>query len=97
MKVAIVDSKDLFDEEKNPTLCISPLRYTDGCLECLKHVLQRENYNLEAVLKKVKCNPIITDNMLKLHKEKELLRDERRSLQIKIDEIDSKLGLRTDI
>ena len=97
MKVAIVRSKDLFDEEKNPTLCISTLRYTGGCLECLKHILQRENYNLEIVLKKVKCNPIITDDMLKWHKEKELLRAERRILQVKIDELDSKLGLRTNI
>ena len=97
MKVVIVNSKDLFDKKKNPTLCLSPLRYTNGCLECLKHVLQRENYNLEAVLKKVKCNPIITDDMLKWHREKELLREERRILQAKINELDSKLGLKIDV
>lgn len=97
MKVAIVNSKDLFDEKKNPTLCLSPLRYTNGCLECLKHVLQRENYNLEAVLKKVKCKPIITEDMLILHKKKERLKEERKILQVKMDEIDIKLGLKNEV
>lgn len=96
MKMAVINSKDIFDPKKNPTLCMSALRYTGGCLECLKHVLQRENYDLEAVLKKVPCKPIITDNMLKLHKEKEQLREERRILQAKIDALDSKLGLKTN-
>ena len=95
MKVAIVKAKDMFDPEANPTLCISPLRYTGGCLECLKYPLMRENYDLDKVLKKVLCNPIITENMLKLHKEKEDLKKEWRALKAKIDRIDSKLGLKT--
>ena len=93
MKVAIVDSKDLFDEKKNPILCLSPLRYTGGCLECLKHIIQRENYDLKNVLRKVLCNPIISEDMLRLYKGKEQMQKEKKILQARINEIDIKLGL----
>lgn len=33
-KTAIVNVKEILDEEKNPTLCLSALRYTGGCASC---------------------------------------------------------------
>lgn len=93
MKIAYVNSGDILDKEKNPTLCMSALRYTGGCLECLKRTLQMENYDLEKVLSKVLCNPIISEDMLRLYKEKERMQKEKRILQARIDEVDIKLGL----
>lgn len=95
MKTAIVKFSDVADAVKNPTLCLSARRYTGGCYECLvsgylKYDLKRAG-NLDAILKKVKCNPIITEAAIAAHKEKERLLRERELLQAKIEAIDKKI------
>ena len=49
MKVAIVDIRDILDEKKNPTLCLSPLRYTGDCIRCesFKRALRNNNYDID--------------------------------------------------
>lgn len=42
MNTAIVSSKELFDKDKNPTLCLSAKRYTKNCVNC--NVFQRARY-----------------------------------------------------
>jgi len=34
MQTAIVSSKEILDPKKNPTLCLSPARYTGNCVNC---------------------------------------------------------------
>lgn len=92
MKTAIVNSKDVFNEQNNPTLCLSALRYTGGCYRCLKHVLRRHGGSLDEAVKKVSCKPIITEEAVAAHKELRRLQGERGLLQAKIDAIDKKLN-----
>lgn len=49
MKCAIVSSKDVFDQKKNPTMCISAKRYTSNCVNC--NVFQRAFYKWVKVKK----------------------------------------------
>lgn len=94
MKTAIVNFSDVVDTEKNPTLCLSALRYTGGCYRCLgfKNVLKRAGGNLDEALKKVGCKPIITEEAVAELKELRRLKEERGLLQAKIDAIDKKLN-----
>lgn len=94
MKTAIVNFSDVGDTEKNPTLCLSALRYTGSCYRCLgfKSVLKRTGGNLEEAVKKVKCNPIITEEAVAAHKELRRLQGERGLLQAKIAAIEKKIN-----
>jgi len=85
MKTAIVSSSELFDPEKNPTLCLSAARYTGGCYNC--HILRRmmQHYGLEEALNRIKCKPLISSAVINLHNEK-------AKLQARIAEIRSEIG-----
>lgn len=93
MKTAIVNSKDVFDKEKNPTLCLSALRYTGGCHKCplLKRLITRKGMDLEEAVKTIACDPIITRDIYQLHEERKALVAEKRRLQSEINGIDGRL------
>ena len=94
MKVAIVDVKDVLDPEKNPTLCLSPLRFTGQCHKCGKFQLAlANNYNndIERAIKSMKCKPQIDPIFIELHKEKLALLKQLRKIKKKIKEVDKKM------
>lgn len=93
MKTAIINSKEVF--ENNPTLCISPERYTGGCIQCfiMKDALARNNNDIQEAMKqtKIKCKPIITEEQIKLYNLKGALLETIKNIKSQIDEIDEKI------
>jgi len=81
MKSAIVNISEITDKEKNPTLCISPLRYTDNCYKCriYKQEIRRKP------LDKIKCKPIVSNEVKRLPEQK-------RELLDKLAEVNKELG-----
>ena len=91
MKVAIVNVDDVLDPEKNPTLCLSPLRFTGQCRKCRKFQLAlANNYNndIERAIKSMKCKPQIDPIFIELHKKKLALLKQLRELNKKMEELE---------
>lgn len=57
----IVNSKGITDKEKNPTLCLSPLRYVGKCYECEVY----KGYEKRGRIDKIKCKPLLNEGQLK--------------------------------
>ena len=92
MKVAIVSIEDVAKD--NPTLCLSPLRFTGECHKCGKFQLAlTNNYgnDIEKAINSMKCKPQIDDRFIKLHKEKLAILEQLREINRKIKEIDKQL------
>ena len=89
MKVAVVDIKDILDTKKNPTLCLSPLRYTGNCIRCdkFKRALQNNKYNIRLTVKTMECKPQISEDTIRLFERKEEILKELRKINKKIEEI----------
>ena len=60
MRAAVVMSSDI--TENNPTFCLLPLRYTDGCIKCerMKRALRACGYDLNAAENRLECVPLIS-------------------------------------
>jgi len=82
MKVAIIDVKDILDEKRNPTLCLSPLRYTGDCIRCesFKIALRNKNCDIDLTIKTMKCKPQVSKKAIKLFKKKKELLEELRRI-----------------
>lgn len=94
MKVAIVNSKDVFNKSKNPTLCLSALRGTGECHQCDKIAKVITTTPLVDLLKELKCKPNISDeNMEHLKRYDELL-SQREIIQNDIDILRKHIGLK---
>ena len=94
MKVAVVNSKDVLDPEKTPTLCLSPLRFTGQCHKCGKFQLAlTNNYgnDIEKAINSMKCKPQIDPIFIDLHKEKLTFLKQLREINKKIREIEKKM------
>jgi len=94
MKVAVVNSKDVLDPEKNPTLCLSPLRFMGQCHKCGKFQLAlTNNYgnDIEKAINSMKCKPQIDPIFIELHKKKLTLLKQLREINKKIKEIEKKM------
>ncbi len=74
MKSKVVTIKEL--TENNPTLCLSALRVFGNCTEC---PMYKKSPN------KLKCNPVISEEMMKRSERREKLlqeiRDAKRALK----------------
>ena len=94
MKVAIVNIKDILDPEKNPDLCLSPLRYTGDCIRCwrFKRALQKNQYDILLTINTLKCKPIVSKEAIKLFKKKKELLEELRKINKEIEEINKVIG-----
>ena len=91
MRVAVVNVKDILDPEKNPTLCLSPLRYTGECHKCQKFKFAlTNNYgnDIEKAIKSMKCKPQIDPIFIELHKKKLTLLKQLRELNKKMEELE---------
>ena len=95
MKVAIVDIRDILDPEKNPDLCLSPLRYTGDCIRCqrFKRALQNNNYDVDLTIKTLRCKPQVSKEAIKLFEKKKELLKELREINKEIEEINKKIGV----
>ncbi len=83
MTFSVVMSSDLFDRKKNPTLCLSPHRYTKSCHLCGNFRVKVRTVSSIEELKDMKCKPrfdesAISDYLLKLEKNRECTEELRR-------------------
>lgn len=92
MKTAIVRSKDLFDKNKNPTLCLSALRGTGECHLCEKIIKELPSTPLKELIKKLKCKPHFDIENASMLTEYDQLLQERVVLNEKIDIIRKELS-----
>jgi len=94
MKVAIVNIKDILDEKKNPTLCLSPLRYTNDCIRCprFQRALQKNQYDILLTINTLKCKPQVSEETIKLFERKKELLEELRKINKEIEEISKVIG-----
>lgn len=104
-KTAIVNSKDLFDPEKNPTLCLSAKRYTCSCAGCNAFQMARTKIkkingknirvrvDIDTALKSLKCKPNIPKEVLKDLRLQDELIDEKLCICQKIKDIDDKYSV----
>ncbi len=76
MKAKVVSSSDLFDKEKNPTLCLSAIRMFNNCHKCrifrTAWFKRREG--------KLKCKPQTKPEKIELLKKIRQLRKELQEL-----------------
>jgi len=97
MKSAIVDVKEITDKEKNPTLCISALRYVVKCVTCevLKHaqydIIKKRKRTIKETLQYLKCKPIISKEQMDIWIMKEKLINDKAELDKKIADMDKQL------
>lgn len=89
MKHTIVSFKELSDPELNPTLCLSAARYTGGCYNCPILQRQMQKHKLEEALKRIACKPIVSQEVIDLHNEKEKLQARIAEIRSEIHELDS--------
>lgn len=94
MKVAIVNSKDLFDRNQNPTVCLSALRGVGDCHQCEIITKKMNDLPLDELLKSLKCKPRITDKNTKILKEYDTILTKKEDLLIDIEIIQKRLGIR---
>ena len=89
VKSIIVDVKEILNKDKNPTICLSPLRYLGKCIECerFKQELRKNNFDIELVIKKMKCKPIVSKEQINAFKEKKMLLDKLRKVEKRIKEL----------
>ena len=92
MKIAVVNSKELFDKNKNPTLCLSALRGTGECHLCEKISKQITHTPLKEVIKTLKCKPVFDIENAAMLKEYDQMLQERVVLNEKIDLIKKQLS-----
>ena len=81
MKAKVVSSSELFDKEKNPTLCLSPTRVFNDCHLCQ---IFRRNWIKERE-EKLKCKPQLKPEKIELLKRKRSLLTELKELKKKLD------------
>jgi len=94
MKVAIVNSKDLFDKTKNPTGCLSALRACEDCQQCDILIKKMNDIPLDDLLKSLKCKPRITDKNMKILKEYDVLLTKKEDILNDIEIIQKRLRVR---
>lgn len=85
METIIVNSKDLFDKEENPTLCLSALRALGTCHLCHSYARFMKGY--------LNCRPVIKAefhrDLLSLQKMETEIREKKKELT----EVRIKLGI----
>jgi len=105
METAIISSKEIFDEKKNPTKCLSAKRYNWGCVNCsiflqyLKWARKEDNGKTKTTVKEtiesMKCKPLIDRGQMEwLEQQNELYRRKKefnKGIDKKIRDIDDKL------
>jgi len=94
MRVVVVNVDDVLDSEKNPTLCLSPLRFTGQCHKCGKFQLAlTNNYgnDIEKAINSMKCKPQIDPLFIELHKKKLTMLKQLREINKKIKEIEKEM------
>lgn len=97
MKVAVVDAKELTDKEKNPTLCMSPLRYVGKCVTCRVFkdaqydIIKKRKRTVKETLLYLKCKPIISNEQMDILLMKEKLINDKAELDKKIADMDGQL------
>ena len=94
MKVAIVNSKDLFDKTKNPTKCLSALRACEDCQQCDILIKKMNDFPLDEALKVLKCIPRITNENMKILKEYDVLLTKKEDILNDIEIIQKRLRVR---
>jgi len=92
MKTTVINSKELFDKNKNPTLCLSALRATGQCHLCDKIVKGMPSTPLKELIKKLKCKPNIGIEEAAILDEYDQLLQERVILNEKVDLIQKQLS-----
>ena len=67
MKVNIVSARDMAKGAKNPTFCISALRYTYNCHKCrmFQYIYEHKSKNIIKILKILKCKPFLSTRIIK--------------------------------
>ena len=106
MKSTIVSSKELFDQKKNPTLCLSALRPNEMCVKCT--IFQNARHpskmidgkwikirvGFDEAVKSLECIPNIPKAHEDLINEQDDLLDKANEFNTKAEEIDLKLDIR---
>lgn len=97
MKVAVVDVKEITDKDKNPTLCISPLRYVGKCVTCRVFkdaqydIIKERKRTVKETLQYLKCKPNISKEQMDILAMKEKLINDKAELDKKIADMDKEL------
>ena len=88
MKSVVVNVKDILDKEKNPNLCLSPLRYVGECQNCtkFKQELRKYGWDIEKTIKKMSCKPQVKKEVVELYKEKQKLMQRLKEVNKKLEE-----------
>ena len=92
VKVGVISSKEAFDREKNPILCLSPSRVFKSCNECDKFIKAlnkagRGNATdpVKSVIATMICKPQISDEkinlLIEIEQNKKRLKDLKSKLQ----------------
>lgn len=95
MKVAIVNAKELFDPQKNPTLCMSALRGLKMCHQCPKfkrhlQILRGGSVNVGKP-HTLTCGPQLTNEALDLLEEKEQLLEKLAIIRAELEYVNDEL------
>ena len=87
MKSVVVNASDVLNKEKNPKLCLSPLRYLKECQNCtrFKQELSKYKGDMEKTIKKMSCKPQIKPEVIGLYKEKQKLLKQLKEVNKKME------------
>ena len=98
IKSVVVDISEIKDEEKNPMLCLSPLRFTGQCWQCVKvkqHVARLKKTGkytgIIDAMRSMKCKPIIDKETALMLTKKEQLEKRIEELKKEIIKIERKM------
>jgi len=92
MEAKIVSFKEISNPETNPTLCLSAKRYVGHCAACMQFRVSFKQYKtIEKTLQKMKCKPIITEEIIELLNKKSELVKNLESVTQQINSIDAEI------
>lgn len=89
MKHTTVSIKEITDEKKNPTFCMSALRYTHNCHKCpiFKNALDKHK-DVKVTIEKIRCKPFIDKDIIPLLIERRKLVDRINKINNEVKKID---------
>ena len=109
METAIVSFKEITEKKKNPSGCISALRYTNSCVKCAHFQQAYTRYKrddhgklrtirltTEEVIDRLNCKPIVTPIQKQILKKRDTLWEKKQELRKMIEYIDTHITGATD-
>ena len=91
MRAAVVMSSEI--TENNPTLCLSALRYTDGCVRCeiMRRALAVTGQDLKKAEERLRCVPLISTSTREFWKRYHKKQEVRRKIEAELRAMEAEL------